>query len=531
MHRLHYSLLGAALVALQMSLTTAQAPPPVPLAAAAMSYASDGDKMYIQGGVNTNGGLSLQFWSLNLAANWTVDSPAWMNHTDEMTYPFSGGAGTVTKSGDFVATGRGPAVPGILCIYHNMNLTVVQKPTPLLGTGPVIASDPNTGDVYFMGDGVVMDSSLAKQTLNAAPLVSTGQAVSWHKPESSIISTYVNNNTGSLDLQMFSPSKPDGWKSLNTPSIIGQRTGHCFVPNDDGSKYFLFGGSTGDTVHNDLFTYDVATNAWQQTPSSVPVAPRTNMACVMAGSTLVIWGGFSNTATVNTTGSAASGVATDTRPMLFDSVTRSWVTTFAAVPSDDVEIPVSKSHVGAIVGGVVGGVAFVVLMAGLFVFMRRRNARQGGIREAPSDTFRNQKAEISDEEGYGPVEMGGYTAAPGANVAYGSPAPGQVMPAYYQTTPPIPQHSSLSNHHSQLAPVSGVAHPTIIQSPFEDDHSRSVQNPLLPPGNNGFPSAPALQPVSRMSGSYHDRPTSQGTMVGQGTARRGSRDSLNYLDI
>ncbi|KAI8601586.1 hypothetical protein EDD21DRAFT_374094 [Dissophora ornata] len=518
---------------------SSQAPAPTlltPVSTSNMAYASDGSRLYIQGGIDTNKQISVQFFSLDLTSNWPAGSPAWTNLPSSQ---FSGGSGTVDFQGNFLATGQEDSATGVLCVYKNQSLTDVNLSKTLPSLGPIV-TDPISGSVFFLGDGVVVDSQLAL-TSGQPPKITSGQAASWSLSEKAILSTYINSNTNTVELQKFTLGV-NSWQAVNTTSIVTPRTSHCFVQNSSGSKFYLFGGANSNAVFNDLYIYDVATNGW--TTGTASNSGRAKMACAVAGSTLIVWGGVSN-----------DSVVVDAEPMLYDTLSNNWVLNFAAsglapttstsISSTAPEPSVSKgtpghSNVGATVGGVVGGFAIVALVAGIFVVSRRRNKRFAPKGNASRDMFSAQKGGGAANDGTrGPIEMGGYTtipASPGSDATYpqtavhamhpptvhpvGPSAPGHVAP-YYQQPPPIPSRPStliVPRAQSQMSQASGMSQPHIIQSPFEAEPESGPQYPLIQPNNgfnvgplppqiSGFAASPLPQPIAQpqTSGPYHDR--------------------------
>jgi len=114
-----------------------------------------------------------------------------------------------------------------LFVYENQEPNLTQlEPSTHLSLGPLIVTDPTTGRIYFLGDGLVRDA----QVTNASdvPKVAAGQAALWSWSENAALSTY--NKGSNIDLQKFTPEGPDSWQPLNTTSPVGARADHCFVP-------------------------------------------------------------------------------------------------------------------------------------------------------------------------------------------------------------------------------------------------------------------------------------------------------------
>ncbi|KAF9984113.1 hypothetical protein BGZ75_004305 [Mortierella antarctica] len=298
-----------------------------------------------------------------------------------------------------------------------------------------------------------------------------------------------------------------GWTPLNTISAvpIPVLNNHCFVPNADGSKYYMFGGSfvADSKLNGELFILDVLSKSWSRAPMA---SPRTKMACAVAGNSLVIWGGYQD---------IGETLLVNNRPIIFDIAQGQWVqrftTTFnpfapsvtdagSANPTQGSSGSTNGSNMGAIIGGSVGGMAVVTLIAGLFIFRHRRRKSD---RRKDFDSCGGRPASSSGKGGTGngelskgEVEMGGYKTIPSpfstddpAQFNNGSyPSHNQQLPAaapYLQQQPPqqqppiIPSRPTMASSHSH--PQSQVPNsvPLIITSPFDTEVDASLQHPLL----------------------------------------------------
>ncbi|KAG0220862.1 hypothetical protein BGX31_010452 [Mortierella sp. GBA43] len=497
-----------------------------------MAYASDGLHLYIHGGSDRNT-PNTQFFVLGLNRNWPASSPLWSD-LKKGAPSFSGHSGAIDSSGSFLATGQEGGQSGVLYVYKNLTLTPFTKDNntsfrPLTGTGPVIASNPNRDGVFFMGpgDGLVLDLEQPQDTQQSPPpVVTDGHAVSWCPIKKAVLGTYTDSK-GSIDVRLFNPLGQTVWEPLNTAnSAVPSRTGHCFVPDRDGSKYYLFGGITaaGTSASNQLFELDVQTLSW--TP--LPPAPsgRTKMACaVSATGVVVVWGGFTDSRNTTTTDNSA---------LLFDLKAGSWVSYFRADESPDFGRPngaatgagSSSGSKAAIIGGAVGGgVALLLITAGV-IFCLRRKKRHGQKKGMPSQIAKS---------GDGSMEMGGYT-----NI----PSPFVPDESYYQqhgtsssSSPPSPHspvtNGSFSQHHPpppfeqmeyattpyQQTPSSYQPTPTSYQqSPLPYQHSPSPyqQSPSpSPPSVSPPPLKPRPRSVthstahSLLASTYEPEPESQ----------------------
>ncbi|KAG0368063.1 hypothetical protein BC939DRAFT_504568 [Gamsiella multidivaricata] len=528
-HRTFRLLLVLALAIAQTQKTTAKPqfsqvlaptfgiqPPPSamspPDSVAKMAYAySDGEGLlYIQGGQNLNETSSFGFFSLDLEKTWSVDAPAWT--TLQQSLNFSGTAGAMLNPGQFLVLDQDQAF-----VYNKNAGTFGSKSLPQqlqpTATSPLIVTD-TAGHVFFLNEGIVLDSTLTTVmgTPKTPQAVEQGQAASWSTALNAILSTV---RTGSaLDVQMFSPdtASTGSWERLHTAPQILSRAGHCFVPNFNGSKFYLFGGVTNNSAitSGDLYILDVGSRTWSLDTASP--SPRSNMACAFREDTLVIWGGYID---------YRSQTVANNTPLLYNVSSKLWVHQFTKpvvqpaaptptlennLPSPNSPSSSSGSNMGAIIGGAVGGVVLVALLAVLFV-LRRRSARYARNGSGSRDGLQKGNGKTSDGS-HGSVEMGGYTTIPSPftpSDTFQQPLYTDLPPMSQQRqyAPPIPPKSFMMPTDLR---TSGISQVPIIQSPFESETDASSQYPLLRQSASGHADMlprsilppPALSP-------YHDQ--------------------------
>lgn len=247
---------------------------------------------------------------------------------------------------------------------------------------------------------------------------------------------------------------------------------------------------------------------------------------------------------VGSTDTSASGPI-DSKPLLLDVATNNWLT---ALPSPSPIAPTvigtptpsnrsgtdekakESSNMGAIIGGVVGGLAVVALVAGLFVFRRRkaRNMKSSvqvlprGAPPPPSLSGKNSGGQVN-------VPMNEYTTisspfvaddstsyrgSPGAPPLYGAPALQPVSAPLLNQN----QNQNQSKNGSLLSqpvqsysmpfqappmparPLSGSPVAPTIQSPFEVETEASAHQPLLP--LSGSVGANGLLPATTVGGAF-----------------------------
>ncbi|KAF9901851.1 hypothetical protein EC991_005609 [Linnemannia zychae] len=330
-----------------------------------------------------------------------------------------------------------------------------------------------------------------------------------------------------LAVGMFKP-RDGGFRPLVTKgSVPSARTGHCFVPNGNGSTYYVFGGTStsGTSLLNDIYSYDVKNAAWSSLNKSTPRAAtaRSNMACAVQGDTLIIWGGFIN----------ADKVVANTTVLLYDIIGQAWKSNFTAPTNsgNDPGLPnpagghlgKDGSNLGPIIGGVAGGLAVVTLVAGFFIFRRRkaRNAKPG-IQVLP----RNGPAPSNGKNPgrHASVSVDEYTSIPSPFASEDTTPPLYAVPPLhpisaslmYQKEPGSiisqPYSASLQVPPIPVRPTSGSPAAPKIQSPFEVGTGSSVCLPLLPVSST-TPTSGSLGGL--VPASYHNQDYVQGGSEGR----------------
>ncbi|KAF9551855.1 hypothetical protein EC957_004178 [Mortierella hygrophila] len=144
--------------------------------------------------------------------------------------------------------------------------------------------------------------------------------------------------------------------------------GHCMVEAYGGSKIILFGGVTDQNPTSaDIFIFDVANLTWTQGQTGDSTVGRAYAACAVTNDMFIAWGGATQLDNV------FSVVKT---PMIVYNLKTNgngaWQKNFSP---DSV---VASSHVGSIVGGVLGGFALISgVVLGFVVYHRRKRAGAG----------------------------------------------------------------------------------------------------------------------------------------------------------
>jgi hypothetical protein len=168
-----------------------------------------------------------------------------------------------------------------------------------------------------------------------------------------------------------------------------------------------------------------------------------------------------------------------------------------------------KTNVGAIAGGVIGGLAVLIaiLCLTLFCLNRRKKAKKNGVHEAPSAP----PAELANNQ-YHPHEMSTTTNASKYVAAHDRASPNE-LPAYSgygQTHPQEPSYDhspsnsqSLSQPYGYTASHSAGPHGSPQNTGYDQSHSSPVRSPNT--ADLHFPSDHAT--YNTQQGSQYSYPT------------------------
>ncbi|KAF9343367.1 Leucine-zipper-like transcriptional regulator 1 [Mortierella sp. AD094] len=523
--------------------------PPVtaPDLASGMAYASDGTKLYIQGGVSPTNIQLKQFYYLDLSNSWPVNAPAWKNLIEP---PFSGTSGTLTldpskrfivteqqQSNIYIYEPNGSSPTGSGSSTQGTWTTFPIGKQTISSTGPILTTKNvnvnGTEQIYYFGSDSSFTANLSPGSLQASliPIAISSTSANIAQGAGAVSTSTMgviraeSSNLLNMDVQLFNDTSQK-WTSLNpagSPPV--RRIGHCFVPNNDGSKYYLFGGlDNSSNPLSDLYSFDINARNWTQLADSGSGNSRSSMACAVAGDTFIVWGGLNPVQNI---------------PVLYSITTNTWgVQQFVAptgnparseppggqtLPDEEPSGKGGSSNIGAIVGGVVGGIAVVAAVLG-FLFIRRRKsakngailARSGGKSEISQGSiemggYKSIPSPFKSDEGYQQqVVVGGSPYNPQSSFPTSSPSPSLGMATgvhQYQHGPPILSRPMDPMTHPRAQSQMSNVSPPIIQSPFEVEPDMSSQHllmnsaPLVP---RQLHSAP-LPPAPMGSGPYHDR--------------------------
>ncbi|KAG0263824.1 hypothetical protein BG011_008024 [Mortierella polycephala] len=466
----------------------------------AYTYAPKLQRLYVQGGTTSTNSLSTQFFALDFSQSWPTDNPVWINLAPDNlpSLNFSGLSGAVIDDDQFLVNAEVLDTDDHkLYRYKDSQWSSVSSSLDMLTAGPLMVVDPKAHSVYFLEDSARIDRLEDPIPVTKLDFLKTdnGQAGSWSTMLSGVVSTSITDSgTNGLGVRKYLPeSNGQSWEDIRSARItpISARTGHCFTPNSDGSEFYMFGGIIDSTkiVTGELHVLNPTTGTWIDKATSE--VARANMACAVVGNTFVVWGG------VDENNSVADGT-----PLLFDMTSGNWITNFEIPttgfnPSPTISLPNAppssasgSSNKAAIIGGAVGGVTLVALVAALLVIKRR--GRKRDTREMNTSHGNGSKSgksmEGMNENGTG--EQGGYKTIPspfttpedGYNHDSVSHAKGSL--ALETTIPLAVRQPPFENApaHQERYPYPQLQRPgqaPFIAPPFDIENDTNVQSPLL----------------------------------------------------
>ncbi|KAF9912736.1 hypothetical protein EC991_009472 [Linnemannia zychae] len=279
--------------------------------------------------------------------------------------------------------------------------------------GLAAATDPTTGSMYIINGGV--DNGV-KKTFTYNEVINQYKEIGQTVPmESEFAGAWTNARKTMLihggiranvvqDLMFeFIPSNdvPVIQPVLYSGDAPTARQGHCMVSAYGGTKMIVFGGiGASNTALGDIYILDTSNLKWSRgTDGGVSVA-RAYTACAISNDMFVAWGGCDG----------AKTTVTSNVTVVYNLKTNQWVSSYspfpyvgptgsgAATPSgtgpENESNPAAtnigagsdgNSNSGGIIGGVVGGLAVISILVGLFIFHRRRQANQANTSTAISE--------------------------------------------------------------------------------------------------------------------------------------------------
>ncbi|KAG0215819.1 hypothetical protein BGX31_000777, partial [Mortierella sp. GBA43] len=255
------------------------------------------------------------------------------------------------------------------------DITAIPNFTSGLVTGAV---DPDSGNLYVpfgvsastAGAGMLMfimntanPRSYNSDTRSSAPIEQTDFTVAWSTAMKSLI--YV----GGASIYSYSPLT--GWTDLRPltsgQAPLGSRYYPCVVAGD--SKVVVFGGQNrilNQTTLTDIYILDVLNMTWKQGQSVTQDQSRSMGPCAYSNNQFIAWGG------VNTLLDSRTNKEPEPVTMVYNLETDTWTNNYTAPPR-----PAKSTNIGAIVGGVVGGLVVVALIGfGVYRYRKRTHGNK-----------------------------------------------------------------------------------------------------------------------------------------------------------
>ncbi|KAF9999808.1 hypothetical protein BGZ79_006596 [Entomortierella chlamydospora] len=393
-----------------------------------MAYTTAGGKLYIQGGSTSSQQSSAQFFSLDLATNWSATTPSWkalsLGSGAQSAPVDSGHSMSVSVDQNnliFWGTNTGVSTYSI----PNDNWSVISSSQPAglpASAGKYSTGDPKTGEMYKLtvtqtGTPIFISYNTITNTTKTLSLPSDlttrelrYYSMVWSTQRNSVLlfggyfnTTNVNNATGLVNPSFYEYNPTtDIWTDLpTTGNVPGGRFSHCMVPAYNGTKMILFGGQdTSNNPTNSIYILDLSNQTWTMGNNIDISLSRNGGACASYGDNFVGWGG-------NYLGTLPSQLST---VVIYNLKFSQWTTQYT-VPASIIPSTNSTSTIGTsspvaadspddssksnsttapIVGGVVAGV-LVLAIGGYFIRRRLKSAKDGSAEgEAPMKTQSSQ---------------------------------------------------------------------------------------------------------------------------------------------
>ncbi|KAG0096906.1 acyl-CoA-binding domain-containing protein 4 [Podila epicladia] len=326
-----------------------------------------------------------QTFSLDLTVPWDASSPKYNFFGDgpgDLYVPsgLSGGDSMVVVS-------RGQSFsfnlsnPKSWTLARTLSNGIDTKATRLTG-----AIDPATNTFYLPGgyrvigaNNTMMVYNIAHGTTASLPMPST---LAVYSESTAAWSAYAKRlfmhgglsmvSVASIlgDLFAFNPADNTWSQPVTGGTIPPGRHNHCMISDATGKRLVVFGGfnAVATPALSDIYVLDVATMQWQKGPDAGSAVARAAPSCGIDHDFFIVWGG-----------GYSSKALTKNVTLLFNLQTMQWVDKFVpaapmVTPSDIPDTPTkpSSSSTGAIIGGVVGGLAAVAIVIGCFLYQRKQ---------------------------------------------------------------------------------------------------------------------------------------------------------------
>ncbi|KAG0240390.1 Host cell factor 2 [Actinomortierella wolfii] len=411
--RLYRRLLGRVLfrtatASLLMTTASAQSNPPPqnginPLGETvdAASVFEDGHQLYVIGGRSGGGNECLSdVLVLDLANPWTIDRPSYrmLPEGQPSCFPTAvwsrGGSKADTTNNS--NNGRQEII-----VFNRENITrfdlasqtwkvqagsLVMGTIPYPGIGRRASIDPTTDKVYLPGASLGTGGLLQYDPLtgfttdlpqpNATLDISSYSFVYSELRRSFILFGGDLRDQGGLNgvTYEFSPDI-NSWSILSTMGDIPPtRKSHCMVPAHGGRMMVLYGGY-GSGKLSDIYMLDVQQLSWKRGTPGGAANERSNHVCAVSGDMFIAWGG-----------QAAKNIVG-----VYNLKTNEWQPNFSPPPAAPKDTPSGSSKSALAIGLAVGLTVLVVLIVGIYFYIRRRRSQQRP--DSPNEESRDDRGD------------------------------------------------------------------------------------------------------------------------------------------
>ncbi|KAF9898628.1 hypothetical protein BX616_003794, partial [Lobosporangium transversale] len=276
-----------------------------PEANSRVPFVQIGSRLFVQGGpFDTRDG---PFFSLDLAASWPLDAPAWTAHNygkfgDQRMFYGVGVNQTLYMFNEYLTnTAYRVSITDTSAKWSPIH---VRTPDGCLSTSGLTIS-PRTGVFYnFPDNGGIMCLLSSFERGWEGRLVTNGtlleesnfDGITYNSNRNSIMGGFKLKETTSVAYITEYRIDSNSWSTF---SVKGQmpttREGNCMTINEDSTKIVVFGGltpaSSGPIGFNipssEIFVLNLNSGEWRKGPNAAE--PRASAACGLAGDRFVAW--------------------------------------------------------------------------------------------------------------------------------------------------------------------------------------------------------------------------------------------------
>ncbi|KAG0229704.1 hypothetical protein BGW42_001373 [Actinomortierella wolfii] len=422
------------------------------------SVFKEGQSLWVHGGADTSNSYN-QFFTLDLSSSWTTDNPK-ITMLPPTANPNSHHTASLTRDGEnMIVFSRSSSITR--CSLATASWSTDMATSQFNDRYQLDAvTDPNTGNIYVPGGYGASQSMMiyspgakvATQDSVNYLLQYIGYAAMWNAQRKSVMTFGGNILDTSTSIHEYVPGV--GWSVVPFRGDAPiSRSNACLVPAYNGTKAVLFGGYNNSTYYSDIYILDQGTMTWTKGPVG-SFGGRAMSACAVTGDHFVSWGGYDGTDAIK-----------NNITVVFNLQTMQWQNKFVA--NTDFS---GGSNKGAIIGGVVGGVAAIALIVGGILIYRRKKAQLAPVPATAADIGTSGNAGTGCGGGYDAVKMYDYNqlslqqpqhVSTYFDPMHSQPAPGAAyVPLSVYEPSPTPEsfHPQQSQQHLSVSQA-----PTIFQ--------------------------------------------------------------------